>query len=174
MQTGALGATASVVIAALGAGCATAPDPPAARAPVYFRSPPLDYREPGPTSSDGEIMGAHQRNVDDLMLAGATSERLAPGWRTQYGQLYFEREHARAGYGMLVDSPACYPPPGTAPPIEQASPDAAAPEPEDEAGLERVWRDDTQVGYSVSMASMAAELRREQSSWLECDNTPPP
>jgi hypothetical protein len=172
MQTRALVATASMAIAASVGGCASAPQEPPAKAPVYFRSPPLDYREPGPTSSDGEVMGAHQRSVDDLILAGASSQRWAPGWQTQYGQLYFERERARAGYGVLVDAPACYPPPGTAPSMDGELAEAAPLNPEEDAALEPVEQDEAPEGYSVSIASMAAELRREQSTWLRCDITP--
>lgn len=172
MQTGALGATASMIVVALTAACAAAPHPPpGARTPLYFRSPPLDYREPGPTSSDGEVMGAHQRNVDDLMLAGASNQRLAPGWETRYGQLYFERDRARAGYGVLVSSPVCYLPPGTAPSEPDAA-EAAHLALEAEAALEPVWRSETSEGYTVSTLSIAAELLREQSSWLRCDPAP--
>lgn len=178
MRTRDLGATTSAVasvvagLLASGVGCASGTRaPPAVTPTTYFRSPPLDYVEQPRSASDGEVLGANQRSVDDWMLANATSQRFAPGWRARFGGLHFEREHARAGHGVVVEAPACYPAPG-GPEAESPAPTVPTIGERKPAGTAlQAW---SAEGYSASLASMAAQLRGEQSHWLRCNDEPVP
>lgn len=161
------------VTAAWSLGCASAPNAQLpAKPPEYFRSPTLDYVEPARSASDGEVLGAHQRSVDDVMLANPTNLHLAPGWVTRYGRVYFEPERVARGHGLLVGSPDCSPPVGGGPRLEavEALENADAQSTQARAALEQAWRDVAPEPHTVSMASVAAELQNEQSHWLRCDN----
>jgi hypothetical protein len=74
---------------------------------IYFRSPTRDYVEPLPSVSDGQIMGADERLVDDRILVGPTWDHPAPGWFSRYGFPAFDEARTRVGYGVLIEGTTC-------------------------------------------------------------------
>ena len=113
--------TAWIMSASLGCAGAT----PKASTPTYYRSPSLDYADQPRSATDGEVMGAHARAPDDWLLAGATTDRLGPGWSWQGWKPRFDPERARAGRGAWIPVSACFPPPERPLP-EEGTPGRAA------------------------------------------------
>lgn len=151
-----VGATAWVLSAS--SGCAgTTPKP---STPAYYRSPPLDYAEAPRSASDGEVLGVLQHPPDDWLLAGATTEHLAPGWSKHHGQLHFERERARAGRAATTDTPACLP---TSAPL-------APEEAEQQAALLRSWLKAVREPPIPAFASAVAEAPPPRAGFMSCDS----
>jgi hypothetical protein len=138
-------------------GCAGATPKPST--PTYFRSPPLDYTEPPRSASDGEVLGVLQHPPDDWLLGGATTAHAGPGWSKRYGQLRFEREHARGSRGAAVEAPAC--PPKSAP----LAPEDA----KQQAALLRSWLRAVREPPLPAFASAVVEMPPQRSAFLSCD-----
>jgi len=132
---------------------------PHARDPAYYRSPTRDYQQPA-MEANGYVLGADDQAMDDWILAGATNEHGAVGWVERFGVRYFDREHARGGYGTFREQAAC------------AAPLHGPPSPEERAAraaLLRAWGTANRPPAVVAaLGEEPPELPFVESDWLGC------